>query len=200
MNNTLNKEGLNKPNKKIKDFPNDNQVTDSSERRGIREKLEYYSDVRMVSGRISETHSRQTYFVDDDIAKQLDNLVEYFEATNGLESKFNDNQTLKQTRENRLLAKGIKSKLVNMAIEQVLDQWSQEEGLIVDVDRIRYKNPSDNTYHRTFKFTENGVTYLMTQSNRGHELEYMDTTTHSLDEIEQRFQSYVERAKSQSKK
>ena len=193
----LNKEGLNKkpntqeeaPTNIIKDFPKGNQEVNSAEHRGIREQLEHYSDVRMLSGRISETHSRQTYFIDDEVNNKLENLIEYFEATNGLQSKFKEHQTLKQTREARLLAKGINSKIVNYAIETILDQWEQQEGLIVDMERLRYK-VQDGTHHRTFKFTENGTTYLMTQNNRGVELEYMDSETYPMEDIQQRFDYY----------
>ena len=191
----LNKEGLNKQGNKdiIKDFPTDTPAPSSSEHLSIKDRIEEYSNVRMTSGRINETHKRETYLVDTDVSAKLSDLVDYFEATNGLDSRYKEGKTLKQVRDDRLLAKGIKSKLINFAIEQVLTSWEQSEGIIPNVERVRHK-ASDGTYHRTFKFTENGTTYLLTQNNRGHEIEFITSDDTSEDEINELFQTYVERA------
>lgn len=170
-----------------------------TDKKDIRERLEDFSDRRMVSGRISELSSRATFLVSDDVLSKLSDLVDHMEAVSSLDSKLNEDKTLKEIRDMRLFSKGFKSKFVGYALESALNEWEAEKGLIPETERVRYK-AQDGTYHRTFKFKEDDILYLITQSNRGHEIEFLTSEEVSESEIESKFTHYVELAESQSNK
>jgi hypothetical protein len=196
----LNKDGLNK--KKTEEPKQDivKEPVTSSENVSIRERIEEYSNTRMTSGRINETHQRATFLVDQDTLDKLQNLVDLMEGTNGLDSKYQDNLTTKQARDARLLAKGFKSKIINYALDTVLEEWESTEGLIPNVEKVRYKT-TEGTYNRAFKFEENGVLYYLEQSNRGIEVKYLATDSGiTADEINELFTEKQELAESQSNK
>ena len=176
------------------------EVVSNSDKLSVKDKIEEYSDERMTSGRINETHKRSTFLVDQDTLDKLQNLVDLMEGTNGLDSKYQDNLTTKQARDARLLAKGFKSKIINYALDTVLEEWESTEGLIPNVEKVRYKT-TEGTYNRAFKFEENGVLYYLEQNNRGHEVEYLATDSgNTKDEINELFNKKVELAESQSNK
>lgn len=176
--------------------PKQEAVT-NSDKLNVKDKIEEYSDERMTSGRINETHKRSTFLVDQDTLDKLQNLVDLMEGTNGLDSKYQDNLTTKQARDNRLLAKGFKSKIINYALDTVLEEWESTEGLIPNVEKVRYKNP-EGTYNRAFKFEENGVLYYLEQNNRGHEVKYLATDSGiTEDEINELFNEKVKLAENQ---
>ena len=176
------------------------EVVSNSDKLSVKDKIEEYSDERMTSGRINETHKRSTFLVDQDTLDKLQNLVDLMEGTNGLDSKYQDNLTTKQARDNRLLAKGFKSKIINYALDTVLEEWESTEGLIPNVEKVRYKT-TEGTYNRAFKFEENGVLYYLEQNNRGHEVKYLATDSGiTEDEINELFNEKVELAESQSNK
>lgn len=173
------------------------EVVSNSDKLSVKDKIEEYSDERMTSGRINETHKRSTFLVDQDTLDKLQNLVDLMEGTNGLDSKYQDNLTTKQARDNRLLAKGFKSKIINYALDTVLEEWESTEGLIPNVEKVRYKT-TEGTYNRAFKFEENGVLYYLEQNNRGHEVKYLATDSGiTEDEINELFNEKVELAESQ---
>lgn len=173
------------------------EVISNSDKLSVKDKIEEYSDERMTSGRINETHKRSTFLVDQDTLDKLQNLVDLMEGTNGLDSKYQDNLTTKQARDNRLLAKGFKSKIINYALDTVLEEWESTEGLIPNVEKVRYKT-TEGTYNRAFKFEENGVLYYLEQNNRGHEVKYLATDSGiTEDEINELFNEKVELAESQ---
>ncbi|MCD8835053.1 hypothetical protein K2V58_12320 [Staphylococcus arlettae] len=176
------------------------EVVSNSDKLSVKDKIEEYSDERMTSGRINETHKRSTMLLDQDTLSKLQNLVDLMEGTNGLDSKYQDNLTTKQARDNRLLAKGFKSKIINYALDTVLEEWESTEGLIPNVEKVRYKT-TEGTYNRAFKFEENGVLYYLEQNNRGHEVKYLATDSGiTEDEINELFNEKVELAESQSNK
>lgn len=150
------------------------EVVTNSDKISVKDKIEEYSDTRMTSGRINETHKRSTFLVDDDTLEKLQNLVDYMEASNGLDSKYHDNLTVKQIRDNRLLSKGFKSKVVNYALDTIMEKWESDEGLIPKVDKVRYKTP-EGKYNRAFRFEENGDLYYLEQDNRGNEVKFLST-------------------------
>ncbi|QQS86566.1 hypothetical protein I6J04_13270 (plasmid) [Staphylococcus carnosus] len=173
------------------------EIVSNSDKLSVKDKIEEYSDERMTSGRINETHKRSTFLVDQDTLDKLQNLVDLMEGTNGLDSKYQDNLTTKQARDNRLLAKGFKSKIINYALDTVLEEWESTEGLIPNVEKVRYKT-TEGTYNRAFKFEENGVLYYLEQNNRGHEVKYLATDSGiTEDEINELFNEKVELAESQ---
>lgn len=173
------------------------EAVSNSDKLSVKDKIEEYSDERMTSGRINETHKRSTFLVDQDTLDKLQNLVDLMEGTNGLGSKYQDNLTTKQARDNRLLAKGFKSKIINYALDTVLEEWESTEGLIPNVEKVRYKT-TEGTYNRAFKFEENGVLYYLEQNNRGHEVKYLATDSGiTEDEINELFNEKVELAESQ---
>ena len=169
-----------------------------TDKKDIRERLEDFSIRRMVSGRISELSSRATFLVSDDVLSKLSDLVDHMEAVSSLDSKLNEDKTLKEIHDMRLFSKGFKSKFVGYALESALNEWEAEKGLIPETERVRYK-AQDGTYHRTFKFKEEGVLYLITQSNRGHEIEFLTSNKTSVDEINTKFDRYVKLSESQNK-
>ena len=176
------------------------EAVSNSDKLSVKDKIEEYSDERMTSGRINETHKRSTFLVDQDTLDKLQNLVDLMEGTNGLDSKYQDNLTTKQARDNRLLAKGFKSKIINYALDTVLEEWESTEGLIPNVEKVRYKT-TEGTYNRAFKFEENGVLYYLEQNNRGIEVKYLATDSGiTADEINELFTEKQELAKSQSNK
>lgn len=176
------------------------KAVSNSDKLSVKDRIEEYSDERMTSGRINETHKRSTFLVDQDTLDKLQNLVDLMEGTNGLDSKYQDNLTTKQARDARLLAKGFKSKIINYALDTVLEEWESTEGLIPNVEKVRYKT-TDGTYNRAFKFEENGVLYYLEQSNRGIEVKYLATDSgNTEDEINEKFNKKVELAESQSNK
>lgn len=173
------------------------EVVSNSDKLSVKDKIEEYSDERMTSGRINETHKRSTFLVDKDTLDKLQNLVDLMEGTNGLDSKYQDNLTTKQARDARLLAKGFKSKIINYALDTVLEEWESTEGLIPNVEKVRYKT-TEGTYNRAFKFEENGVLYYLEQNNRGHEVKYLATDSGiTEDEINELFNEKIELAESQ---
>lgn len=176
------------------------EVVTNSDKLSVKDRIEEYSDERMTSGRINETHKRSTMLLDNDTLNKLQNLVDLMESTNGLDSKYQNNLTTKQARDNRLLAKGFKSKIVNYALDTVLEEWESTEGLIPNVEKVRYKT-TDGTYNRAFKFEENGVLYYLEQNNRGVEVKYLATDSGiTADEINELFTEKQELAESQSNK
>lgn len=186
-----------KTEKKQEEQPKQEVVT-NSDKLSVKDKVEEYSDERMTSGRINETHKRSTFLVDQDTLDKLQNLVDLMEGTNGLDSKYQDNLTTKQARDNRLLAKGFKSKIINYALDTVLEEWESTEGLIPNVEKLRYKT-TDGTYNRVFKFEENGVLYYLEQNNRGREIKYLATDSSiTVDEINELFTEKQDLAESQT--
>lgn len=171
------------------------EIVTNSDNLSIKDRIEEYSDERLTSGRINETHKRATFLIDSDTLDKLQNLVDLIEATNSLESKYQDNLTTKQVRTNRLLAKGFKSKLINFALNSVMEDWESSQGLIPEVEKIRYKK-SDGTYNRVFKFEENGTLYLLEQNNRGVEQRFMSTDSgDTKEEIDNLFNSFEDQSK-----
>src|SRR5699024_4011597 len=164
-----------------------------------RERLEDSSDRHMVSGPISELSSRATFLVSDDVLNKLSHLVDHMEAVSSLDSKLNEDKTLKEIRDMRLFSKGFKSKFIGYALESAINEWEAEIGVIPKTERVRYKS-QDGTCHRTFKYKEEGVLYLITQSISGHEIEFLTSEEVSESEIESKFTHYVELAESQSNK
>ena len=171
------------------------EIVTNSDNLSIKDRIEEYSDERLTSGRINETHKRATFLIDSDTLDKLQNLVDLIEATNSLESKYQDNLTTKQVRTNRLLAKGFKSKLINFALNSVMEDWESSQGLIPEVEKIRYKK-RDGTYNRVFKFEENGTLYLLEQNNRGVEQRFMSTDSgDTKEEIDNLFNSFEDQSK-----
>lgn len=181
--------------KKTTDEKPKQEIVTNSDNLNIKDRIEEYSDERITSGRVSETHKRATFLIDSDTLDKLQNLVDLIEATNSLESKYQDNLTTKQVRTNRLLAKGFKSKLINYALNSVMEDWESSQGLIPEVEKIKYKK-SDGTYNRVFKFEENGTLYLLEQNNRGVEQRFMSTDSgDTKEEIDNLFNSFEDQSK-----
>ncbi|MDK3656243.1 hypothetical protein O0A22_11555 [Staphylococcus pseudintermedius] len=159
----------------------------------IKERIKEYSTTRMSLGRINETHKRSTFLIDSDTLDKMQNLVDYMEATNALDSKYQNHLTVEQARNDRLLAKGFKSKLVNYALDTVLDAWEAENDIIPKIDKVRYKT-KDGTYNRAFRFKKDNILYYLEQSNRGREIKFMSTELNSTeDEINKEFEDKIKK-------
>lgn len=167
-----------------------------ADKSSVKERIEEYSDTRMTAGHINETHKRATLLLDTDTLDKLQNLVDLMEASNGLESSFTDGKTVKQARNDRLLAKGFKSKIVNYALNTIISQWETENDLIPNVEKVRYKDDKSGTYHRSFMFKQDGVLYLITQSNRGVEIEFRTSNKEPEESLKEDFEARVRKSNS----
>ncbi|EGQ3068521.1 hypothetical protein KEI82_002495 [Staphylococcus pseudintermedius] len=147
----------------------------------IKEKIKEYSEKRMSQGYINETHKRATFLIDSNTLDKIQNLVDYMEATNALSSKYQNHLTVEQARNERLLAKGFKSKIVNYALDTVIELWESENDIIPNIDKVRYKT-KDGTYNRAFRFRKDNVLYYLEQSNRGEEVKFLSTKSGGTEE------------------
>lgn len=163
-------------------------TVDNTDTKTVKDKLKDYADKRQNSSIISDTHTRSTYLISDETIQTLDYLVAYIEATNGLGSELTKGMSPEEVNKGRVLSKGVKSKIVNYAIQSFLDEYESQEGLIPDVQHKKSK--VGKVYHNYYMFTENGETYGIEQDNRGRELRFLSTERDSSKEsIEQWFES-----------
>ncbi|WP_204205892.1 hypothetical protein [Mammaliicoccus sciuri] len=165
---------------------NETFETFDNDTKTLKENLKDYSVQRMSDSIISENHTRQTYLINDETIEKLEHLVSYVQASNGINSENNKGLNKTEINRSRALTKGFKSKAVNYAIQQFLDQWEEQEGLVPAVEHKKSK--VGNVYHNYYMFTENGETYGIEQDNRGKELRYLSTANDdSVESIEQWF-------------
>lgn len=163
-------------------------TVDNTDTKTVKDKLKDYADKRQNSSIISDTHTRSTYLISDETIQTLDYLVAYIEATNGLGSKLTKNMSPEEVNKGRVLSKGVKSKIVNYAIQSFLDEYESQEGLIPEVQHKKSK--VGKIYHNYYMFTENGETYGIEQDNRGRELRFLSTAKgDNVESIEQWFES-----------
>ena len=148
-------------------------AVDNTDIKTVKDKLKDYADKRQNSSIISDTHTRSTYLINDQTIQTLDYLVAYIEATNGLGSELTKGMSDEEINRGRVLSKGVKSKVVNYAIQQFLDQYESQEGLIPHTEHKKSK--VGKIYHNYYMFTENGETYGIEQDNRGRELRFLST-------------------------
>lgn len=174
-----------KKNNNPKEQPNEQTTKEpvkSSDKVTISDKVREYSEHRMGAKRINENHTRSTFLIDNESLEKLDDLVDYMEATNALDSEFTKGLTQTKKDSLRNFAGGFKSKFLNYLIKEGLEQWSKEEGTIPNIDRIRFpvKNKNGETvYHRAFRINEkNKLTYTV-QDSRGHEIDYLTTDSNA---------------------
>lgn len=175
---------------KINYFNNQEQETyidneQETDKKTIKEELKDFADSRMNSSIISDTHTRSTYLISDTTLEKLNNLVAFTEVSNGLNSELTKGMSREEINKGRVLSKGVKSKLVNYSIQKFLDDYESQEGLIPETFHKKYK--VGNVYHNAYRFTKDGVTYLIEQDQRGRELFFMSTETDSIDDINNRF-------------
>ena len=169
-------------------------TVDNTDTKTVKDKLKDYADKRQNSSIISDTHTRSTYLISDETIQTLDYLVAYIEATNGLGSELTKGMSPEEVNKGRVLSKGVKSKIVNYAIQSFLDEYESQEGLIPDVQHKKSK--VGKVYHNYYMFTENGETYGIEQDNRGKELRYLSTTNgDSVESIEQWFDEIEDQSK-----
>lgn len=169
-------------------------TVDNTDTKTVKDKLKDYADKRQNSSIISDTHTRSTYLISDETIQTLDYLVAYIEATNGLGSELTKGMSPEEVNKGRVLSKGVKSKIVNYAIQSFLDEYESQEGLIPDVQHKKSK--VGKVYHNYYMFTENGETYGIEQDNRGRELRFMSTDNgFTVDEIKEWFDSITDDSK-----
>lgn len=161
----------------IKDFPTDDKT--------IKEELKEYSDARQADSIVGESHTRATHLLSDSSLAKMDDLVNYISATYGLNSEFTKNMDKREVSRARTLTKGTRSKILNFALQHFLDSFEQQEGLIPHTESKRFKVNGKN--HNAYRFTKDGITYLIEQDSRGRELFFMSTETDSIDDINNRF-------------
>ena len=156
----------------------------------LKENLQDYSIKRMSDSVILESHKRATFLVDTETLESFNNLISYQEALNGRGSKFHSDKRTSEIMKNRAMVKGLKSKIVNYAIADFLSRWETENGLLPDVDHIKFK--VNGVYHRLYRFNIDGETYLTEQDNRGNETNFLSTEQNSIDEIDEWYNQRLE--------
>src|SRR5699024_12813597 len=158
--------------------PTNQEPVKSSDKVTISDKVREYSEHRMGAKRINENHTRSSFLIYNESLEKLDDLVDYMEATNALDSEFTKGLTDTKKQSLRNFAGGFKSKFLNYLIKEGLEQWAKEEGTIPSIDRARFP-VSDGSYHRAFRINEkNKLTYTV-QDSRGHELTYLTTDSNA---------------------
>ena len=181
-----------KKNNNPKEQPNEQTTKEpvkSSDKVTISDKVREYSEHRMGAKRINENHTRSTFLIDNESLEKLDDLVDYMEATNALDSEFTKGLTDTKKQSLRNFAGGFKSKFLNYLIKEGLEQWAKEEGTIPSIDRARFP-VNDGSYHRAFRINEkNKLTYTV-QDSRGHELTYL-TTDSNADKSKQATEEHI---------
>ena len=170
------------------------QEITTTDKQTIKEELKDYADKRQNSSIIGDTHTRSTYLISDDTLDKLEDLVAHIEATNGLNSELTKGMSKEEINKGRVLSKGVKSKLVNFSIQRFLDEYEQQDGLIPHTEHKKYK--VGNVYHNAYRFTNDGVTYGITQDNRGKEISFMSTDSgNTVEEINEWFDSIEDQSK-----
>ena len=178
-------------------FGEEEQFDDSpmtTDTKTVKEELKKFSDERQSNSIIGDNHTRMTYLISDSTLSKLDDLVAYIEASNGLHSELTKGLDEREVNRNRTLTKGTRSKALNFALQHFLDTWEQQEGLIPQTEHKKYK--VDKVYHNAYRFTKDGVTYGITQSNRGVELYFMSTADgYTKQQIDEWFDSIEDESK-----
>lgn len=172
----------------------------SNERESIKEELKDYADKRQNSSIIGDTHTRSTYLISDDTLDKLEDLIAHIEATNGLNSELTKDMSKEEINKGRVLSKGVKSKIVNYAIQSFLNNYEAQEGLIPNTEHKRYNvgTVKSKIYHNAYRFTNDGVTYGIVQDNRGKELSFMSTANgDTVEDINEWFDSIKDETKKQ---
>lgn len=164
---------------------NTTNTTTPMDDKTLKEELKEYSDARQADSIVGESHTRATHLLSDASLEKMDDLVNYISATYGLNSEFTKDMDKREVSRARTLTKGTRSKILNFALQHFLDTFEQQEGLIPETEHKRFKVNGKN--HNAYRFTKDGVTYLIEQDQRGRELFFMSTETDSIDDINNRF-------------
>ena len=165
-----------------------------SEKESVKEELKKFSDKRSGNSIIGEDHSRATHLLSNSSLEKLNHLVNFIEASYGLNSELTKGMDEKEVKKARTLTKGTRSKALNFALQHFLDTWEQEEGLIPNTEHKKYK--ISNVYHNAYRFTQDGVTYGILQNNRGKEISFMSTDSgNTVEEINEWFDSIEDQSK-----
>lgn len=153
----------------------------------------YNSVVQLIKNRIKrnsdalviDTHKRTTFLVDESLLDKLDNLQAYLEI--------HDESDLKARRELNKIKNGFKTKLINVALDEVLKQWEAESGQIPKVDSYRYLysiSGKMNVNYRVYMYEKDKKYYFMHFDNRGNELIQDRLVSDNYDEVKAKFESY----------
>lgn len=146
-----------------------------------KEKIIEYNYKRTQDANVSDSHERVTFLIDEDLLRKIESLQAYLEATNGKDSEiFNTDLNNSQIAKGRKLATGFKTKFVNTAINELLNQYELENGTAPDVQTIRYRYDGTNkvtdtsikkgkVYRAYFLETDDGY-YFIHHDERGREL------------------------------
>lgn len=167
---------------------------DINDTKTIKEELKKFSDERQGNSIIGEDHTRATHLLSNSSLEKLNHLVNFIEASYGLNSELTKGMDEKEVKKARTLTKGTRSKALNFALQHFLDTWEQEEGLIPNTEHKKYK--VGNVYHNAYRFTQDGVTYGILQDNRGKEVNFMSTDSgNTVEEINEWFDSIEDQSK-----
>lgn len=170
------------------------QEMTTTDKQTIKEELKKFSDERQGNSIIGEDHTRATHLLSNSSLEKLNQLVNFISASYGLGSELTKGMDEVEVKKARTLTKGTRSKALNFALQHFLDTWEQEEGLIPNTEHKKYK--VGNVYHNAYRFTKDGVTYGITQDNRGKELSFMSTANgNTVEEINEWFDSIEDQSK-----
>lgn len=126
---------------------------------------------------VTDDHSRATFHIADETIERINDICSYMEVLSGIGGVFSSERVEDYSNHEkyRKLAKGFKSTIVNMALDNIITDFEKSHGKLPKVDRVRFMS-SDKTYHRAFKIVDDENVYFSELDNRGNELLYFSNT------------------------
>ncbi|PTE82520.1 hypothetical protein BUY79_12595 [Staphylococcus equorum] len=137
---------------------------------------EFMTD-RNSRSRVSDDHSRATFFINDESLEQIEHLCAYIEVLGSVDGNLASERVEDHDNRNkyRRLSKGFKSTVVNMALDNLLENFIESHGSLPITEKVRFKS-SDGLYHRAFKIVDGKNVYFSELDNRGNEILYFSNT------------------------
>ncbi|MCH4984233.1 hypothetical protein JJJ02_02525 [Macrococcus sp. PK] len=131
---------------------------------------------------IKDTHKRQTFLIDEKNIERLESLQASLEIKHAKNSSFGDNKLSEADRNReRKLASGLKTKAVNLALDNFFNDWEVQNGLIPEIKVIRFKVDNNGNMltdpkakgkiHRVYFFSDFQKYYVIRHDDRGNQLD-----------------------------
>lgn len=130
---------------------------------------------RSANARISDSFSRSTYFISNDSIEALDNICRYVELLGSVDGEFASSRG-EDSQRYRILSKSFKSVAVNMVLDSLIEQFTDEHDGVPIVEKVRYFNKQDKLYYRAFLVTDEDNIYYQELDNRGNTIKFYSNT------------------------
>lgn len=148
---------------------------------------------------IKDTHKRQTFLIDNKNIERLESLQASLEIMNAKNSSFaNDKLSESDRYRERKLASGLKTKAVNLALDNFFHDWEVQNGLIPEIEVIRFKVDNNGNMltdpnikgkiHRVYFFSDFQKYYVVRHDDRGNQLDVKEYDNE--DEAREYFESF----------